>query len=190
MSGKTRIQTEDIVNAAIAIIRESGWAAVSARKLAERLGASTMPIYSSVGSMESLRSSVFSRVMSLIEEAQSRKRSGNLLMDKALGYIAFAREEGRLFRFIFERGGMPAVSVKEFRERFEEIGERDESFIEAFGKMSREGTEAIGFHSWVYVHGLACMLADGFLEIGDEEILRCLETVSGAIVSHIGGIHG
>jgi len=191
MSGKARISLESIIDAALSLIRESGWEGVSARSLAKALNTSTMPIYSTIGSMDALRGQARMRALSLMEASQGQSRTGDPLMDRALGYIHFAKREGRLFRFIFDSResldsrGAPAVTMDAMKSLNAEALEKNPDFMAAFGAMPREGMASIGFHTWLYVHGLACLLADGLLALGDDELLRCLETAGGAVFTHI-----
>jgi AcrR family transcriptional regulator len=185
MSGKARVSLEAIIDSALAIIRESGWEAVSARSLAERLQSSTMPIYSSAGSMEDLKGLARGACLKILEGYQGRSYSGEALMDKAIGYIAFAKAEGQLFRFLFDSRGQAPTRMDAVKEKTARDAETDPDFTAAFGSMPREGVAAVGFHTWVYVHGLSCLLADGLLELGDDEVLRCLETAGGAFFTHI-----
>lgn len=108
-------------------------------------------------------------------EYQGRSWTGDALMNRALGYIQFA----------FDSRGARPVSMNVVKTINIAQAEGNPDFTAVFGAMPREGMASIGFHSWIYVHGLACLLADGLLELGDDELLRCLETAGGAFFSHI-----
>jgi AcrR family transcriptional regulator len=190
MAGKARISFESIIDATLSLIREAGWNGVSARNLSNALNTSTMPIYSTIGSMERLRGEARMKALSLLQDYQARPYTGEAMMNKAIGYIAFAKAEGQLFRFLFDSRGQPPTRMDAVKEKTARDAETDPDFTAAFGSMPREGVAAVGFHSWVYVHGLACLLADGLLELGDDEVLRCLETAGGAFFTHISNVGG
>jgi AcrR family transcriptional regulator len=190
MPGKQRISQDSIIDAALSIIRHSGWESVSARSLAEELGTSTMPIYSSIGSMEALKAKARNRCMKALEEYQGRSWTDDPLMDSAIGYIQFAKNEGRLFRFAFDSRGSARATKSQVEEKADEIVAQNADFMAAFSSMPRQGAAAVAFHSWVYVHGLACLLSDGLLTLEDDELRRCLEEACGAIYLHIGGSNG
>ncbi len=62
MTQRTFFTKEMIVDAAFQLTREKGWGAVTARNVARRLGSSTMPLYSSMKSMEDIEAEVRRRL--------------------------------------------------------------------------------------------------------------------------------
>lgn len=67
------IDRDDIVDAALAILRDEGLEAVSMRSVAAKLGVSPFPLYSRIGNKEALLDAVADRVVS---EAAPRPRAG------------------------------------------------------------------------------------------------------------------
>ncbi|MBN1646908.1 MAG: TetR/AcrR family transcriptional regulator [Spirochaetales bacterium] len=182
---KKRINKESILAAALEMVKEQGWDAISARSLAERLHCSTMPIYSAIGSMEQLRSELLEKSEQLLTDYQARDWGKNTLMNMAVGYIVFAREEKQLFRFLFktEAWGLSADEVvKTGINR-----NRTMEHINTMQKMSRNQGQTLAFHSWIYIHGLAMLLADGFLVAGDGELAEWLDFAGGAFWTATGG---
>ena len=57
-----------IINAVMEIIDESGWSAVSARSVAERLGISTQPIYREFADMDEVRRAAIERGFEIFTE--------------------------------------------------------------------------------------------------------------------------
>ena len=55
MARPTRVAAEDIEQAAVNLVRANGLSALTARGVADALGVSTQPVYSSWGSMDALR---------------------------------------------------------------------------------------------------------------------------------------
>ncbi|MFW5878672.1 MAG: TetR/AcrR family transcriptional regulator, partial [Myxococcota bacterium] len=92
---------EGIVDAALDVIREQGWSAASTRAIAKKLGSSTMPIYSHLHSRDELEKETRRAARDLLQEHQLRSYTGEPLLDLAFGYVAFARDERNLFRFLF-----------------------------------------------------------------------------------------
>ena len=58
MPPKVKITKENIVNAALNIVRKDGAAALNARSLAAAIGCSTQPLFSNFSSMEELDAEV------------------------------------------------------------------------------------------------------------------------------------
>jgi AcrR family transcriptional regulator len=190
------IERERIVEAALAIIREGGWAAVSARAIAARLGASTMPIYSAVGSMAELKGAAAARAAELLAAAQRVRRTGDEILDLAVGYVAFAREEPRLFRFIGEaqRGTEGRAAMEESLEEQLATGAPGvaspalRSLLAEFADPARR--KDFVFRSWVFTHGLAEMLVSGLVAMDDAEIARQLGAAGGAFYTYDQGQGG
>lgn len=172
MSPRIKIQKEDILRAAVDIVRHKGEGALNARDLAAALNCSTQPIFSNYATMELLRQAVVAEAYALcqsyIREEQER---GEFPPYKASGmaYIRFAQEEKGLFKLLYlqDRGGAP-------------IPENDAMSGEAHQRvqnntgLSPELAKLFHLEMWVYVHGIATMAATGFLNLDRELVSRML----------------
>ena len=169
---------ENIIDAAIALIREQGWAQVTTRKIARRMGSSTMPIYSHVKSVDELEHEIRARVRSMLKEFQLRSYTDQPLLNLAFGYVVFARDEKQLFRFLY-------LDSPDLLESGNLSGMKD-SFLEQFGKdspvgaalsaMEEAGEEAMIQNTWIFTHGLAMLVNSGSLgSCPDNSILGCLQ---------------
>ena len=92
---------EAIAEAAFELARQKGWVAVTARSVARKLGSSTMPIYSNMSSIDEIEREVRSRAESLLLDYQRRAFTEDPALNKAVGYVAFARDQKNLFRFLY-----------------------------------------------------------------------------------------
>lgn len=160
MPPSSKIKKGDILTAAVAIIRETGAAALNARALAQRLGCSTQPIFSNYGSMDALREDVLRYAGEtygrFIEEDTV---GGKYPPYKASGmaYIRFAAEERELFKLLFMRD-RTGESRTEEQKQMEPVY----AAIQAGTGLSKE--EAMLFHleMWTCVHGIATMVATAY----------------------------
>lgn len=156
---------EDIIDAAVELIREQGWHQVTTRRIAKQMGASTMPIYSHLKSLDDLEQDLRVKVRSMLKEFQLRSYTEQPLLNLAFGYVAFARDEKQLFRFLY-------VDSPELIETGNLTGMKD-SFFEQFGKdspvgaalsaMEEAGQEALIQNTWIFTHGLAMLVNSGSL---------------------------
>lgn len=163
MPPKVKITKEDIVNAAVEIVRKSGDQAINARDIANVLGCSTQPIFSNFASMDELRLAVVEKADILCNQYMEREvASGKYPAYKANGmaYIRFAKEEKELFRLLY------------MRDRSREIVLEDTEKNRQMEQMVNDNTGLVGddaklFHleMWAYVHGIATMLATGFQDL-------------------------
>ena len=101
MTQRVQFTREMIVETAFALTREVGWAAVTARTIAKRLGSSTMPIYSSLRSMEEIENEVRTMAEKLLLDYQQQRYTDDLPLNMAEGYVRFAKDEPQLFRFLY-----------------------------------------------------------------------------------------
>lgn len=96
---------DDVIAAALAVVREQGIAQLSARRVARRLGASTAPVYSNFASMEALGGAVRRAVAEMVLAETEVPRSGEPFLDMGVGVLEFARREPALYDAIFGSAG-------------------------------------------------------------------------------------
>lgn len=183
MTARVTIERTLIVEAAIDLIQAGGWRAVSARSIAARLGSSTMPIYSAIGSMEELKRATFIQASLLLSTAQRKPRTGDALLDLAVGYVAFARDESRIFQFIIgnqkDMGGEMLKTASD-RERPGNIADV-EALEEVLSSLAAPDLrEEFVLRSWVFTHGLAQLVAEGAVVMDEAEIIRHLQDAGNA----------
>ena len=86
MPPKTKYTREEIVLAALALTRESGFAAVTARGLAARLGCSAKPIFGLFRNMEEVQREVLSAANAIYQQRLSEAMTkGDLPPYKEIG---------------------------------------------------------------------------------------------------------
>lgn len=178
MPPKPRFQTEDIVNAAFAVVRREGWPGLSARSIAKELNASTSPIYAYLSSMQALEEAVVKKALEVIGAYVMTPRTGDKWIDHGLGYVLFAKEEKHLFRCINDEKHAPWT--REFtRTLFETLG-RDLADYEPFQGLPEPTVLAIRRSRWFMVHGIASLINNQWYELGEQAsvAMRSGKTVS------------
>jgi AcrR family transcriptional regulator len=182
MTQKAFYSKEMIIEAAFELTQEKGWAAVTAREIAVKLGSSTMPIYSSLKSMEEIERAVRMKASLLMFEYQKKPFTDNPMLNIAIGYVAFARHEPRLFKFLYvERPVM--VSEKDAglqSSQFKESYGSEPGILEAAAEIPDAMQDPLMLKSWIFTHGLASMIAGGVLDLSDERIQALLLEAGGA----------
>ena len=171
MPPKCKFTKEEVVRAALDMTREKGMAAVTARALGERLGASSRPIFSLFRSMEEVQGEVIKAANALYQEYQAREMASEkypAYKASGMAYIRFAKEEKELFKLLF------------MRDRTGETVTEDDT-LEPILQLIMDKTglshrEAFLFHleMWVYVHGFASMIATSYLVWDWETISQML----------------
>ena len=172
MAPRVKITKEDIIEAAIELVRQRGALALNARNLATTLNCSTQPIFSNFSSMEELRMVVIEQADWMCNQyIKCEVESGVYPSYKASGmaYIRFAKEERELFKLLYMRDRSAEVVPKEM-----ELGDEMKSLLHENTGLT--GAEAEFFHleMWAFVHGIATMFATGFLNLDWELVSKML----------------
>jgi len=172
MPPKVKVTKEDIINAAVNIVRSSGVEAINARTVASGLKCSTQPVFSNFATMDELRLAVVEKADKLCQEYMQREvESGKFPVYKANGmaYIRFAKEEKELFKLLYmrDRSSELIPDGSELTDEMEVIVHKNTGLSGADAKL---------FHleMWAYVHGIATMFATGFLDLDWELVSRML----------------
>jgi AcrR family transcriptional regulator len=171
-----------ILDAAFALVRETGWTAVTARNIARKINSSTMPIYTSVRSMEDIEKELKARVFGLFQEYQKRPYTDNPMLNMAVGYVMFAKHEPNLFRFLYvERPD--SVNFFDVLRQAEYLTQSFSSVPgvrEQLAELPQGPQSPLVLNSWIYTHGLASMVSSGVLNLTDERIKSLLLEAGGA----------
>ena len=174
MPPKVKITREEIVCAALSIVREQGAAALNARSIATALNCSTQPIFSNFETMGDLQEATIAAAYSLyLDFLKAEIESEQYPRYKAMGmaYIRFAKEEKELFKHLFmcDRTGKSLDSTSDFDQSIE--------MIMAANGVSYEKAQLMHLEMWAFVHGIGTMYATSFLELDFELISNMLTDV-------------
>ncbi len=168
MPPKIRFGRDEVVSAAFDIARESGLEGINARAVAARLGCSTQPLFREFESMEQIKEAVARRAMDVYARHITESASAAPISYKGTGmaYVDFARREPELFKLLFmqERVSRPVPKIEDSSYEFviSALMERVQ--------LSRSQAEEFHKHMWVFVHGLAVMVATRYINFTDEEL--------------------
>ena len=163
---------KEIVAAALNIVRSAGMSGLTARALAAELGCSVKPIFGLFRSMEEVQQEVLVSANELYQSAiQAGMSSGKYPPYKASGmaYIGFAREERELFKLLFMRD-RSGEHIEEDRESIRPLLE----LIQKNLGISEDDAYLFHLEMWVYVHGIATMIATSYLDWDDEFVSSVL----------------
>ncbi len=175
---------DQILAASLTIIQKAGREKVTARAIAKELGSSTMPIYSRVKSVDELDPMLKQKARKILISYQQRAYTEDPLLNMAIGYIVFARDEKNVFKYLF----LEKTEVMQEGRMQENM--RD-SFLEDFGAENQETgplaamtvkqQELLMKHTWIFTHGLAMLAYAGNLDReSDEGIVQFLQNAGAA----------
>lgn len=169
MPPKVKVTKEDVITASINMVRESGVDVLNARALATYIGCSTQPIFSNFSSMTELKQEVLKAAESIYVDFLRREmESGQYPPYKAsgIGYIRFAKEEKELFKMLFMR----EREVETIKDEFDGMTREVVEMMQRSMGWSYEKAEQFHLRMWIFVHGIATLLATSYLPLPWEDI--------------------
>ena len=99
-----------MIEGAFQLVRQKGHEFLTARNLAAFLGCSTQPIMYQFPNLDTLKDLTYQRA----DEFHTKYLlADNDLLEIGLRYIRFAKEEPRLFRFLFQSGRFSGFSLED-----------------------------------------------------------------------------
>ena len=172
MPPKFKFTKEEITNAALNVIRKKGIPGLTARALATELGCSVKPIFGLFKNMEEVQQAVIKSAVTLYQSYLTEDmKSGKYPPYKASGmaYIRFAKEEKELFKLLFMRDR----SHEAIEDNMEELTPILQIIQERTGMSEKE---AYTFHieMWIFIHGMATMIATNYLNLDKAYISKAL----------------
>ena len=176
MARKISITQDMIKNAAFELAREEGLEAVTARRLADKAGCSTQPIFRIYEKMEQLHEEVFQMAIHFFSEFYENEKQKEQVSEKpfvqfGLLYIEFALSEPRLFKMLF-------LSKNRYgRSLYELLNGSTGAFVREMNRAKTEGVKDAGdlfMKMWIFIHGAACMTITGDYDLPREETIRLL----------------
>ena len=188
MPPKAKFTREEIINAALEIVRAEGFDALTARTLGAKLGSSARPIFTVFPSMDEVCREVVAAAKALYAEYVDRGLGqAGLPAFKGVGveYIRFALAEPKLFQVLFmsEQPQKPAVGdvLPVIEEHYQQIVA---SIQDEYG-LNQEEAEWLYRHLWIYTHGIAVLCATNMCIFTQEDIARMMTEVFVAMLKEL-----
>ena len=172
MPPKVKITKEEIIRAAVEVVRIGGAQAVNARTIASVLDCSTQPIFSNFATMEQLRLAVAEKAEGRFRAYMQREvESEKFPTYKATGmaYIRFAKEEKELFKLLY----MCDRSVEQMTEE-SDINNQVMKLVRHNTGLDDGKVKLFHLEMWAYVHGIATMFATGYLDLDWDLVSKML----------------
>ena len=175
MPPKVKITKEDIVCAAVELVRTNGLQAINARAVATALGCSTQPVFSNFATMDDLILAVEQRAVDLYQEYTKREMAGGeypVYKANGMAYIRFAKEERELFKLLYMRDRAGETVSQEMEMTHQMMG-----IVHSSTGLDGDTMRLFHLEMWAYVHGIAAMFATGFLDLPWELVSRMLTDI-------------
>ena len=168
MSSVSRVTKEAIIEAGFEIIRKKGIDGVNAREVARILNCSVQPIFYRFKNMEELKKELLDYSLDYYRKfLLDFKGDTPKYRQIGLNYIRFAREEANVYKFIFM--GDYQIKIEEFA-FFDKSYTEVEKTLQIQNELSTEMAKKFHLKMWLFVHGIACLIATNTCIFTEEEI--------------------
>ena len=186
MPPQARITREMIVDAALALVREEGHEALTARRLAAALGCSTQPILYQFDGIAQIADEVYRRADALHTAylTDGLDAEPEPLLALGLRYIRFGAEEKHLFRFLFQSGRFDGRTP-------EELTAADDTgplvaLVAADAGLPEAAARGVFQGLFVAAHGYASLLANNAMPWDPAAAAATLTAVYEGLIRQVG----
>ena len=177
MPPSVKCTKEEIVNAALQVVREKGTAALTTRQIAAVLGVSTRPIFTYFQNMQQMQEAVRQAAQALYH---SYIKKGLEQVHPFIGlgeqYIRFATQEPELYRLLF----LPLAPGSENKamEEMERTQNLVLEFLQQIYQLDEAAAKRFFRDVWLVAHSLAALIVTNCCPYSPEEIRQILTSVS------------
>ena len=160
MAPKNKFTREEMVAAALRVVRRKGADALTAKALAEELGTSTQPVFTCFGTMDALKAEVSAAAEELFDEyIQDGLREKIPFLGFGIHYVLFAWEEPALYRMLLLSpvAGQAGGALRAMSHAKELVSPR----LMEFYHISRGDADRYFRDMWLVAHSLASLAVTG-----------------------------
>ena len=183
MPPKAKFTREEVIGAALEIVKRDGIEVLTARSLAAELGSSPRPIFTVFESMEEVLRAVTASAVKLYEKYEDEGMEGlNSFKGAGTGYIRFASEQPKLFQLLFMKERCGFADHKKTLTVIDNYYEKILNLVQKQYGFSRETSEEIYMHMWIYSHGIASLIATNVCSFSEKAISEMITDVCSGII--------
>lgn len=168
MARRKTITRDQILHAAYEVVANEGFSKFTARNIATEMNCSTQPIYLEFKNMDDLKGQLFDRIHQyLANEIFPVEHTGNAIVDLALNYIHFAKDEPKLYRALYleEYGG--GQIMQEFSYNYFTATVKKDS---TYAELTDDEINTLHMGTWILATGIAALMTSGIIKPTDEQI--------------------
>ena len=189
MAPKNKFTKEEMVEAAMRVVRARGINGLTAKTLADELGTSTQPVFTAFGSMDTVRQEVYAAAVRVYDDyADAGLKEKIPFFGVGMQYIRFAREEPELYRLLF----LTQAPNQECRamKSMQHLQELVRPTLTHVYHITPEEADLYFRDLWFVVHSLSTLIVTGDCPYSDREIGQILTGFSISLCKSIKEIPG
>lgn len=185
MPAAKKVSKDEILDAAINVLRDDGYSAINARSVAKKLGCSTQPIYFSFRNMNELKAALTERAIQMHTQRvrdSLRIHAGNdsRYSSYGMGFVKFAAEEKQLFRWLYLEGEQLGPYQNDML-----LSEVIAVIVDEFG-YSEEVARRFHQDMVYFTYGLATLANTDHLHLTEPELREALRREFRALIAVYG----
>lgn len=179
MPRKTIYDRETIINAAIKLIEKDGHEGFSVRNIADIMGASTQPIYSSFSDSRELYKQVLFEIQERLLSQTRHPYSEYVFRNMGFGFVLFAKHNPNLFIAFFDDDEVNREFIDIFLGKLRQAMDEDHRFDSLSGPSKSLLLEKM----WTFSYGYAMLIIKGLVaNPTDENIKKMILDTGSAII--------
>ncbi|MDO4502608.1 MAG: hypothetical protein Q4D06_05425 [Coriobacteriia bacterium] len=174
MPPRPKFTKEEVLQAALKIVREKGEAALTARNLGAELGSSTRPLFTLFDGMDQIKAELakgpamdlfFSHCEGFRDYTPAFKRYGLML-------VSFAEQESHLFEFMFTSPHGESLTLREWtRDR---LGESAVQLLQQEYDLDEETARTLFGEVWLHCFALCVIKVKHVVTLTDQDVPESL----------------
>ena len=189
MAPKNKFTKEEMVEAALRVVRARGIDGLTAKTLAGALGTSTQPVFTAFGSMDGVRQEVYAAAVRVYDSYVDAGLHEEIpFFGVGMQYIRFAREEPELYRLLFLTGARD--QARSAMKAMRHLQALVRPTLQSIYKITAEEADFYFRDLWFVVHSLSTLIVTGDCPYSDREIGQILTGFSVSICKAIKEIPG
>ncbi len=189
MAPKNKFTKEEMVDAALRVVRTKGISGLTAKTMADELDTSTQPIFTAFGSMDKVKQEVYAAAVRVYDAYTNTGLKEKIpFFGVGMQYIRFAREEPELYRFLLltQTQDQEYSAMKSMRH----LQELVRPTLMNIYRITAEEADVYFRDLWFVVHSLSTLIVTGDCPYSDPEIGQILTGISISICKAIKEIPG
>lgn len=187
MAPKNKFTREEMVEAALRVVRAKGIDGLTAKTLADELGTSTQPVFTAFGSMDAVRREVYATAVRVYDGYTNTGLKEKIpFFGVGMQYVRFAREEPELYRLLFLTRTQEYSAIKSM----EHLRELVRPTLVKIYHITAAEADIYFRDLWFVVHSLSTLIVTGDCSYSDGEIGQILTGMSISICKSIKEIPG
>ena len=189
MAPKNKFTKEEMVEAALQVVRAKGIDGLTAKTMADKLGTSTQPVFTAFGSMDTVKQEVYAAAIRVYDRYTNAGLQEKIpFFGVGMQYIRFAREEPELYRLLFlTRAQNSEYSAMQSMQHLQALVRPT---LVGIYHITPEEADRYFRDLWLVIHSLSTLIVTGDCPYSDREIGQILTGFSISICKSIKEIPG